>query len=111
MPRYSMIGSLSLALMLLLGTSAYAAGAYAAGRCEAVVKDRIAQANVDEADVRKVSYMDQRRAGRSGLVVGVDAWVSFHSCKGSVVIKMNKQCDVKEVYTRGNCQFPGFSNN
>ncbi len=105
MPRYSKIGCLSLALALLLGASAYAAG-----QCEAVVKDRIGQANVDAADVRKVSYLLQRRAGNSGLVVGVDAWVSFHSCKGSLVISMNRQCHVKQIYARGDCQFPDFSN-
>ncbi len=108
MPRYTIIGSLSLALMLLLGTSAYAAGRL--GRCEAVVKDRIGQANIDAADIRKVSYIARRRAGRSGLSDGVDAWVSFHSCKGSLVISMNRQCHVKQIYTRGDCQFPGFSN-
>ena len=105
MPRNSIIGSLSLALTLLLGASAYGAG-----RCETVVKDRIDQANIDAADVRKVFFIVQRRAGNSGLADGVDAWVSFHSCKGSLVISMNRQCHVKQIYTRGDCQFPGNSN-
>ncbi len=103
MRKYLEIVPLSVALTLLFGNLSYGASS-----CEAVVTDRISQTDIDQDDVRTIAYTVQRSGGEAALVRGIDAWVSFHSCKGSLVINMNRECHIKQVYTRGGCQSAGI---
>ncbi len=78
-------------------------------RCEAVVDQRLDQINVDRADIKKLFYTRQTRSVRGEeRVVGTDAWVRFHSCKGYLVIDLDNFCRVRQVYTRGQCKLPGM---
>ncbi len=80
-------------------------------RCEAVVDQRLDQINVDRTDIKKIFYTRQHRSGgrdNGGRVVGTDAWVRFHSCKGYLVIGLDNFCRVRQVYTRGQCKTPGI---
>jgi hypothetical protein len=72
--------------------------------CEAIATQHLERLNVDPSDVRKISCVADRRGGRDGgRVVGVTAWVSLHSCKGSLVIDMSLHGQVRQVYGRGAC--------
>ena len=101
--NYLGIVSLSVALILLFATLSYGASS-----CEAIVADQIKQTDFDEADVRKIAYVARRRSGEANFVRGIDASVSFHSCKGSLEINMTRECRIKQVYTRGGCRSAGI---
>ena len=101
--KYSTIVPLSVALILSMGVYAEAAS-----HCDAVVAGRINQLNIDMDDIRSIFYTRQIRSrGDDDRVVGIFAWVNFHSCKGSMVIDMDVRCHVRKVYTRHECRVPG----
>lgn len=95
---------LALAIILLAALPARAAETY----CEATVSDRLDRLDVTASDIRGISYDLQRNRGRnSDRVVSILAWVSLHSCKGSLVIDLSPQCRVRQVYGRGECNLGG----
>ena len=110
--KYSVIGPLSIALVLLFAEVADSAATlgYRASNCETVVADRLARLNVDMADVRKIVYAVQRRSGEFSKAIGIEAWVNFHSRRGSLVIDMSTQCRVRQVYTHGEYRMPDVPN-
>ena len=82
-------------------------------RCESEVADRLAELNVEAADIAGIftvpNYVprpDPTRLAASRIFVGVTAWVSLNSCKGSVVIGADAYCRVNRAYTRGECRVP-----
>jgi hypothetical protein len=96
--------TLGLALAVLSGTPAEAARAY----CERTVAERLDGLNVDRSDVRWIYYDAQRHIGRDNdRVVRILAWVSLKSCKGNVVIELDRYCRVRQVYGRGECSLGG----
>ncbi len=104
MRKYFTIASLSIVLILLFGPFAHGASP-----CETVVTERLNQLDIDIADVRSIFYIKRiQRRRNSGRVIGIDAWVNFHSCKGSLVIDMDPHCRVRQVYTRYECEVPGI---
>ncbi len=101
---------LGAALAPLLGTFAHSAGAYGGGRCEQAVIDRLERLNVDMSDVGDIIYTPRIKTSRDdSRVVGIYAWVNFHSCKGSLVMQMTTRCRVTVAFTRGECRMPGVS--
>ena len=96
--------TLGLALVLLSGTPAEAARTY----CEATVSERLDRLNVDPADVRGIYYEAQRHGGRdNNRVLRILAWVTLESCRGYLVIEMDRHCRVRQVYGRGECSLGG----
>ena len=106
MRKYFTIASLSMVFIFLVGPFAHGASP-----CEAVVTERLGQLDINLADVRSIFYTKriQRTRDRS-RVIGIDAWVNFHSCKGSLVIDIDRYCRVRQVYTRNECEVPGIPN-
>ena len=110
------LGATLLALVGLLGVQSSASAqsvcaAHGANLCETVVTERLNQLDIDIADIRSIYYVRRIRTGRENdRVIGIDAWVNFHSCKGSLVINMSRHGHVRQVYTRGECEVPGISN-
>ncbi len=99
---FVMIG---LALVLLSGTPVEAARKF----CEAMVTERLDHLNVESSDIREISYRRKRGGGHDGggRVVRILAWVSLKSCRGSLVIDMSPQCQVRQIYGRGECDLGG----
>ncbi len=95
--------TLGLALAVLSSTPAEAALAY----CERTVAERLDGLNVDRSDVRGIYYAAHRAGGRRDRVVRILAWVSLQSCKGYLVIDMDRHCRVRQVYGRGECSLGG----
>ena len=96
------------ALGLVIAGAPALAGNYP--RCEADVAERIGEYGVGETDIAGIDYVRKVLAvSRSQETIsGVTAWVSLNACKGSVVIVMNTQCQMKQAYTRGQCRVPGL---
>ncbi|MCB2100636.1 MAG: hypothetical protein KDE22_07185 [Rhodobacterales bacterium] len=67
----------------------------------------LADLKVDPADIRLVDYVTQYDARPNHRVIGYEAFVSFKSCPGNLVIDMNRDCHVRQVYTRGDCRVDG----
>ncbi len=106
MRKYFTIASLSMVLIFLFGPFAHGASP-----CETVVTERLDQLDIDIADVRSIFYDRKIQLGTvHDSVIGIDAWVNFHSCKGSLVIAMDRSCRVRQVYTRDECEVPGIPN-
>ncbi len=106
MRKYFTIASFSMVLILPFGPIAHGASA-----CETVVTERLHQLDIDMADVRSIFYSrETQRSSRRSRVIAIDAYVKFHSCKGSLVINMNRDCHVRQVYTRDECEVPGIPN-
>jgi hypothetical protein len=106
MPRFLIVAAL--ALVSTAGHQAYAQFSSRYAQCEPVVEEQLDRIQVDRSDIEKIFYTRQLRgSGENARVVGVDGWVRFHSCKGYLVIDMNNQCRVRQVYTRGECKIPG----
>ena len=74
---------------------------------------RLAELNIGQADVAAITYVLQRggasRTSR-GAVLGVTAWASLESCRGSVAIQLDARCRIKQTWVRGECQMPGLKN-
>ena len=99
--------AIGLALAVLSSTPSEAARAY----CERTVAERLDRLNVDRSDVRLIYYELQRQfRGDNDRVVGILAWVSLRSCKGNLVINMDRYCRVRQVYTSYECEVPGIPN-
>ncbi len=97
---FVMIG---LALVLLGGTPAKANQTY----CEATVSERLDLLNVDPSDVSGIFYDAICKTGRNNGVRRILAWVSLRSCKGRLVIELDRHCRVRQVYGRGECSLGG----
>ncbi len=96
---------LELGLFLLTDLPAEAAGARKF--CEAEVRERLDLLKLDPSDIREITY-DAQYSGRDNRrLVRLLAWVGLHSCKGYVIIDLSRQCTVRQVYGRGECDLGG----
>ena len=76
--------------------------------CKATATERLNRLNVEPSDIRKISCIEVRRGSRDDdRVVGITAWVSLRSCRGSLVIDMSRHGRVRQVYGRGECNLGG----
>ena len=97
------------ALLVLLGLGGCSSDNGVAKGCHAVVLDRLDQIGVDMAEVRKISYTPQTERGENNTrIIGLDAWVRFHSCQGALIVDITTYCYVRQIYTRGECVKPGL---
>jgi hypothetical protein len=103
MPRLATSLALAAVLAALAAPPSLAAG----NACQAAVSEHLERMKIDTGDVRTISVSARTRSRRGGnRVIGIDAWVSLESCRGSLVMRMSRSCRLKEVYSRGECRFP-----
>ncbi len=95
---------IGLGLSLVISAPAHAARS----PCKATVVERLKDLNVDPLDISKITYVARRNSmrGGGGPVIGFEAWVSLRSCKGNLVVKLSRNCRIRKVYGRGECE-PG----
>ncbi len=75
--------------------------------CEAQVSERLDLLKVDPSDIREITYDAQYSGRDNNRLVRLLAWVGLHSCKGYVIIDLARNCTVREVYGRGECNLGG----
>lgn len=71
---------------------------------------------VDQSDIRQLFSSDRNEFwffsndddGSEMRLAGYDIWVRFNSCQGALVLKMDLDCDLMEIYSRYHCTFPGI---
>ena len=82
--------------------------AFAAVRCEAQIMKALAEASVQESDVRFIKVTRGGGGGKSATNSSYDAWIRMNSCGGYVMVSMTRSCHVHSTYTKGDCQFSGL---
>jgi len=75
--------------------------------CEAEVWGRLDLLKLDPSDIREITYDAQYTGRDNKRLVRLLAWVGLHSCKGYVIIDLSRQCTVRQVYGRGECDLGG----
>ena len=93
--------------LLALNAPVLAAPHYCAGAVmDALDKHGVASEHI----IRTVFiYENSDRQGRS-IVIGYEAWVELKTFKGTLVVKMDRCCDIWETYSRRASEFPGLKN-
>ena len=91
----------------LAGAVVLSAGvANAAGNaCSGVVSQQLAAAGVNQADVKSVDYAVHKTGSDKNR--GWLAWVDLANKPGSLVVDVDPNCRVRQVYTRDGLQLPG----
>ena len=87
------------------------APAFAANSCAAESADVLARLGIPPAEVRSISVVPEIRSTREGggRVIGYEAWVRLQSCQGALIVAFTRQCQERQVYTRGDCRIAGLS--
>ena len=78
-------------------------------QCKAVVPQYLDRLGVDAGQVKSVGIAPIVGNPSFGTYREYQAWVSFASCKGSLVLRMTTDCRLKDSYTRGDCSVPKVS--
>jgi|GEM_PF-2474833 len=101
--------SWSMGLGALLLAASGASANDGAHRCAEVVAAELKALGIAQSEIQSEAYRNRFRTSRSGQrVLGVDAWIGLERCEsGELVVKMNPQCRVEEVYTVRGCDVPG----
>jgi hypothetical protein len=99
-------------LVLIVALLSSIGGAAAASHhCAGAAADAMAQLGITPAQIKRTVFIDVIEGTRnSTTVVGYEAWVDLNSCQGTVVAKMSLQCDVEEIYSRGECKISNLKN-
>ncbi len=76
--------------------------------CAGPVAKAAEKAGVKPGQIERTVFTDILTGGLSGTqTVGFEAWIEQKSCRGAVVVKMSLDCEVSEIYTKGDCTLPG----
>ncbi len=94
-------GLIVAALSLGIGYSSGTVPSDVPEACHSAVATQLEQLKVDVARVSGVKVIPKIGNPEFGSITGYHAWVSLKETTGSLVIKMSRNCRVREVYTRG----------
>ena len=74
--------------------------------CKATVDKQLAEWQIPADEISNISYIKKwsgsHRQGGSH-VMGVNAWISLKSCRGELVVDMDKGCLKIQAYAQGDC--------
>ena len=74
--------------------------------CKATVDKQIAEWKIPADEISGISYIKKwsgaHREGGSH-VMGVNAWISLKSCRGELVVDMDRGCLKIQSYAQGDC--------
>ncbi len=76
--------------------------------CTTAVTRHLDSLGIDRSDVTGIDMITILTVPEFGTTE-LQAWASFRSCAGNLVVKLAKSCRVKEEYARGGCRFDGVS--
>jgi len=98
------------ALLFALSASACEQGAMGTGgptqSFESSAQARLDALGIPRSDVESIE-LGVERAQESGVITDRAAWVRLKTCRGYVVMNLDRYNEVRDVYTTGNCQLPG----
>ncbi len=83
--------------------------AYAQSICAQAVNQKIQETGLKPGDVLS-NTITVDRAGKEGGVLGYIAWIRLKSCQsGYLMMNMQTDCTIFEVFTSGKCNVSGVS--
>jgi hypothetical protein len=110
MPRIRLVFAVSL-LVSLWAAKAVAESGFIMPQnaCSPTIDKELGAHSVNRADIDRISIAPryENRGNETNRVLGIDAWVRFKSCPGYLVIDMERNCSLRQVYTSGRCSVPG----
>ncbi|MFQ5776024.1 MAG: hypothetical protein ACE5GS_16000 [Kiloniellaceae bacterium] len=105
-PRTAPPSRLAAAALALAAALAVGSPAHGDNRpCRSVAARHLERLDIDPGNVKDISMIAIITQPEFGSIVEYQAWASFKSCPGTLVIKMTPWCRIKEEYTRGGCRF------
>lgn len=80
------------------------------GACSAAIDKKIADLSIARGDIDRIAISPRysNQDDETNRLLGIDAWVYLKSCAGALVIDMERDCSLRQVYTRGRCTLPGI---
>jgi hypothetical protein len=76
--------------------------------CTSVVEEKTSELVPDQSQIKQFSFLPTYGEDDEDTPVhGYEGWVSFNNCSGNLVIMMNKECRVKQVFTLNDCKIEG----
>jgi hypothetical protein len=78
---------------------------YSVNQCNPVVAQALAGANVPISQVDGLAYGLYRQA-RTGRIFMYDAFMSLKDQPGNIVVQVDDNCSLKQIYARGGAQLP-----
>ncbi len=95
-------------LLMAFGDLAVAQSSSRYASLQQVVFAELDRVGVPHDTVTKIRYAERTTAGDDNKrLIGIDAWVTLSNCeRGSLVVAMDRNGRVREVYTRG-CEVAG----
>jgi hypothetical protein len=73
--------------------------------------DALGKHGVASEHIIRTVFIDEKSDGQGrSIVIGYEAWVDLKTRKGTLVAKMDRCCDIWEIYSRRACDFPGLKN-
>jgi hypothetical protein len=77
--------------------------------CAKVVQQELARLGVPADSIERIGYTPRERLsfGFEPRTIGYDAWVRPKGVAGYLIIEMFINCNVGQVYTRGDYNLPG----
>lgn len=100
MPRHPLC---SLTVGLLLAATGTAA---AQTPCAAVVQRQLDRLGIAPADIAEITPTPHY-VGNTNRVTGYEIWIDLKSCAGGLLVDLGNGCDLREVYTRNECEIEG----
>ncbi len=82
--------------------------AYEAEDCAPVVEDKLNSLSISQDQIKRINYITiQYNPSNDVEIYEYESWISFASCPGNLVIKMDNACFVNRMYARGGCTKSG----
>ena len=72
---------------------------------EQAAEARLDALGIPRADVESIQLGVER--GQEGVIINRATWVRLKSCRGYVVMNLDRYNEVRDVYTTGDCRLPG----
>ncbi len=86
--------------------------AFEAEDCKPVVEDYLDRHNIDRSQIKLIEYITiLLSGGEFGEEKNYESWVSFASCTGNLVIKMDRGCFIRTDYVTNQCKVKGLPKN
>ncbi|WP_169567445.1 hypothetical protein [Sneathiella limimaris] len=82
---------------------------YKAEDCKPVVDDYLEKHSIDLDKITRTEYVTNYVNGSDhGEVKEYEAWTSFSTCTGNLVIRMNEACFIQADYATSECKSKGL---
>ena len=107
-PRYLAIGIILMSQVMMASFAAAEGTDWQATGCAGVVEAELEKMALDKLGSARVNYIvSSGGAAASEGNETLTGWVSFENCKGNLAVRLSESCEIKEMYTTGQCQIEG----